>query len=145
MTWKPLRPGDHIDSRDISIRGRFKSGQFAALTVRGSEAGEKPKSKYWAALQTNGQEVVLFREWRNPGPGDSRFANSTLARTTLKQAIPKNREYTLTFTAVGDQLKVLVDDLPVIDLVDKMLPGSFAGFLGDQTPRSLEWTPAVAP
>lgn len=144
-TWKPLRAGEYADSRDISIRGRFKSGQFAALTVRGSEAGEKPESKYWAALQTNGLEVVLFREWRNPSAGTSRFANSTLARTSLKQAIPKNKQYTLTFTAVGDQLKVLVDDIPVIEVVDKMLPGRFAGCLGDPSPASLEWAPAVAP
>jgi hypothetical protein len=89
--------------------------------------------------------VFPLREWRNPPAGSPRFANSTLAHTTLKQAIPKNRQHTLTFTVVGDQLMVLVDDMPIIDLVDKMLPGSFAGFLGEQTPLSLEWAPANLP
>ena len=109
--------------------------------MRGSDDTATPKSKYWCGLAAQGDELILFREWRNPGPDDPRFANSTLARTTLRTPIKRNQEYTLTFMAVGDLLRAYIDDELVIELKDTLLPGTYAGRLGQEKVKDLEWMP----
>ncbi len=140
--WQKLASDARCNARDVAIRARFKVGEpGGTLTVRGSDDTATPKSKYWCGLAAQGDELILFREWRNPGPDDPRFANSTLARTTLRTPIKRNQEYTLTFMAVGDLLRAYIDDELVIELKDTLLPGTYAGRLGQEKVKDLEWMP----